>query len=619
MRVFRVAMLSFLMLCLVRPALPADDIAVEVGGRRLALDVAPVISEGRALVPLRGIFEALGAEVAYDPESRAITAARDGLTLRLVPGERRAVVGGREVELDVPARIVSGRTLVPVRFVAEALGARVEWDGVARTVRVWPGPAQAGVAPAAGADGVEWVVAQGLQVLDSPQIQVLPGGFQVGLRVMNLHSSEQRYGVAVQALDAAGRVLLSGTRVVESRPSSWATVQVSAQGDLADFVRLRVAVGATSPAGLAPAAGAPPVPHPTWWSRAMQQGCKDAEPVQFGSPPLRLADIINIAPYGLMVGAHVIPSDHQGYHFGEKGPVPTYAVLAVADGEIVSITVRKVSVETGQPSSPQYHVTLRHSCSIITQYDLIDQLDPAIAAGMAGLPEAPIPVREGQVIGKIGASANGLDLWVADLRTLASGYVVPQHYEREAWRLYAIDPYALFREPLRSQLLAKSIRRVEPRGGRADSDRDGRLVGGWFVENTNGYAGRSQSDFFTTHLAVAYHTYDPTLIVVSLGDFAGRPKQFAVQGNAPDPTEVSVATGPVKYELLYWDYYDGDTGRKWDYRAILENFQARPFGEVHGTALFELIADRRLRVEIFPGRRAQDVRGFSPAAVIYER
>jgi hypothetical protein len=321
-----------------------------------------------------------------------------------------------------------------------------------------------------------------------------------------------------------------------------------------------------------------------------------------------------------MVGAHVIPSDHQGYHFGDRTPVPRYDVLAVADGEIVHVTVRAVSVETGQPSSRQYHIYIRHSCSIITQYDLVDELSPAIAAEVDGLRLGKtIPVREGQPIGKTGASSGGLDLWVADLRTLTPGYVVPEHYEAEPWRLYAIDPYSLFSEPLRSQLGAKSVRRVEPRGGKADYDVDNRLVGGWFVENTNGYAGLSQSDFFTTHLAVAYHAYDPTAIVVSLGNFQGKPRQFAVKGNAPDPAQVSVATGLVKYELMYWGYFDGNPGKTWDYRAPIDNFRVLPWGEVHGTVLMQLIAGRKLKVEVFPGRLAHEVNGFSNSAVTYER
>lgn len=507
------------LLLLLGPHVRAEDpgIAVVVNGQRLNLDVAPVIVEGRTLVPLRAIFEALGAVVSYDPDTRTITATRAGVTVVITVGEGRALVGGREVALDVPARIVSGRTLVPVRFVAESFGARVLWDGATRTVTV-------NLDPAAG------------------------------------------------------------------------------------------------PAGGTPSGALPPVPYPTWWSAAMQAGCQDREPVRFGSPPLRLADIVGVGPYGIIAGAHVIPTDHQGYMFPEMGTTPRYDVLAVGDGEIVQVTVRTVSVDTGRPSSPQYHVTLRHSCSIITQYDLIDELAPALAAQAEDLRGGrTIPIRAGEVIGKTGASSQGLDFWVADLRTLVPDLVVPQHYEREPWRLYVIDPFSLFSEPLRSQLLAKSMRLAEPRGGRANYDSDGRLVGGWFVANTNGYAGLSPDRFWATHLAVVYNAYDPTLVIVSLADFEGRPRQFAVKGNAPDPAQVSVATGPVKYELMYYDYEDAVSGVKWDYQAPVHQLRGVPFGEVRGTVLMQLIADRRLKVEVFPGKRADAVSGFTAAAVIYER
>lgn len=352
----------------------------------------------------------------------------------------------------------------------------------------------------------------------------------------------------------------------------------------------------------------------------MQQGCIDRDPVTFGSPPMPMENIINVAPYGLMVGAHVIPSDHRGYHFGPQQPTPQYNVLAVADGEIVQITVRTVSVDSGRASSPQYHVNVRHSCSIVTQYDLLDEIEPSIAAQMDAMRAGKtVPVKEGQVLGREGASSQGVDLWVADLRTLAPGYALPQHYEAEAWRLYAIEPYTLFREPLRSQLQAKSIRRAEPLGGKADYDIDGRLIGGWFVENTNGYGGLQQSGFFKTHLAVTTHAYDPSGVMVSFGDFGGQARQFAVTGNAPHPAEVTVASGLVKYELRFGGYLHKQTGRTWNYVEPFDDFEVRPFREVQGTVLLQMVGERRLKVESFPGKSASEVQGFTAAAVFYER
>ena len=212
-----------------------------------------------------------------------------------------------------------------------------------------------------------------------------------------------------------------------------------------------------------------------------------------------------------------------------------------------------------------------------------------------------------------------MDLWVADRRTLAAGYVVPEHYTAEPWRLYATEPFMLFREPLRARLRALSILSAEPKGGRADYDVDGRLLGGSFVENTNGYAGRSQRDFFTAHLAVAYHAYDPRAVVVSLGDFVGRARQFVIRGSAPDLVQVGVAYGPVKYELVFGGYFSGENGRSWDFKAPIDNLRVLPFGELQGTALLQLVGERRLKVEVFPGQAASQVSGFTDAAVFYER
>ncbi|MEW6573430.1 MAG: stalk domain-containing protein [Bacillota bacterium] len=117
-------------------AAQAADIAVLVDGERLSCDVPPVIEQGRTLVPLRAIFEALGATVDWDGTTRTVTGRKGTTTVKLVVGQKTAYVNGEAVTLDVPARIISGRTMVPLRFVGESLGARVEWDGTAPRVIV---------------------------------------------------------------------------------------------------------------------------------------------------------------------------------------------------------------------------------------------------------------------------------------------------------------------------------------------------------------------------------------------------------------------------------------------------------------------------------------------------
>lgn len=102
----------------------------------LRTQIAPVTQQGRVLVPLRDIFENLGARVRYDDFSRTISARRGATVVEMRLGSRRAQVNGATVFLDVPATTVYGRTLVPLRFVSEALGAQVGFNSYRNVVRI---------------------------------------------------------------------------------------------------------------------------------------------------------------------------------------------------------------------------------------------------------------------------------------------------------------------------------------------------------------------------------------------------------------------------------------------------------------------------------------------------
>lgn len=96
----------------------------------------PIERNGRVLVPLRGVMERLGAFVRYDRLTRTVTAFRGATNITLPVGSRRALIGDRAVSLETPAQTVNGSVLVPLRFVAEALGARVTYDTGARAVAI---------------------------------------------------------------------------------------------------------------------------------------------------------------------------------------------------------------------------------------------------------------------------------------------------------------------------------------------------------------------------------------------------------------------------------------------------------------------------------------------------
>ncbi len=96
----------------------------------------PVIVNDRTLVPLRAIFEAMGAEVNWDDATRTVTATRDDVTISLAIGSDQLYVNGEAVTIDVPAQIINDRTMIPVRAIAESFGCEVNWNQTARRVAI---------------------------------------------------------------------------------------------------------------------------------------------------------------------------------------------------------------------------------------------------------------------------------------------------------------------------------------------------------------------------------------------------------------------------------------------------------------------------------------------------
>ncbi|WP_432661957.1 copper amine oxidase N-terminal domain-containing protein [Wukongibacter baidiensis] len=113
-----------------------NDIKVSVDGNLIEFDVSPKIISGRTLVPLRAVFEALDVEPVWNGETRTVTVSNEKITIALPIGSKIVTVNNYQIELDVPATIVDGRTLVPTRFIAESFGALVDWDNETRTVKI---------------------------------------------------------------------------------------------------------------------------------------------------------------------------------------------------------------------------------------------------------------------------------------------------------------------------------------------------------------------------------------------------------------------------------------------------------------------------------------------------
>lgn len=114
------------------------EISVVIDGEKLSFeqDQPPVLEKDRTLVPLRGIFEALGADVSWDAAAREVHAQKRGREIILKIGEKKMQVGDQTKVLDVPAKIIGERTMVPLRAVAEALDTEVEWDQQTYTAQI---------------------------------------------------------------------------------------------------------------------------------------------------------------------------------------------------------------------------------------------------------------------------------------------------------------------------------------------------------------------------------------------------------------------------------------------------------------------------------------------------
>ncbi|WP_051276011.1 copper amine oxidase N-terminal domain-containing protein [Desulfovirgula thermocuniculi] len=112
------------------------ELKVFVRGKKQEFDVRPLLSNGRTLVPLRAISEALGARVDFNPAAQEVLINRGSINISLNLNGNVAVVNGKRVVLDEPARLVNSRTMVPLRFVSEALGAAVDYDQHTGTITV---------------------------------------------------------------------------------------------------------------------------------------------------------------------------------------------------------------------------------------------------------------------------------------------------------------------------------------------------------------------------------------------------------------------------------------------------------------------------------------------------
>lgn len=112
------------------------DMKVFYNGTQLILGRPPMSINDVILLPMREVFEAHGAQVLWDSELNTITATKDSITIKITLGKQKAAVNEKEVDISMPAQMISGTAYVPLRFVSEILGSTVEWNGANKQLKI---------------------------------------------------------------------------------------------------------------------------------------------------------------------------------------------------------------------------------------------------------------------------------------------------------------------------------------------------------------------------------------------------------------------------------------------------------------------------------------------------
>lgn len=119
------------------PVMAENDIRVNLNDKTLSFDVLPQIINERTMVPLRAIFEALGASVDWNQETKTIISTKGNTTIKLTINSNIMYVNDNPITLDTPACVIDDRTLVPVRAISEAFDCYVSWNGEQQTVLIY--------------------------------------------------------------------------------------------------------------------------------------------------------------------------------------------------------------------------------------------------------------------------------------------------------------------------------------------------------------------------------------------------------------------------------------------------------------------------------------------------
>jgi len=329
--------------------------------------------------------------------------------------------------------------------------------------------------------------------------------------------------------------------------------------------------------------------------------------ISFTMTPLESDAYTTINPLGALdpSNGHVFPTDHGSFWLTHSsGNTPVDNVKAPADGLIIEVFSRQ------QNGYEDYKITIAHTNGFWSYMDHLSALDESIISELGSisvgeekrLQNNPISVSEGQILGKTGGTNDeqrSMNWGVLD-ESQALNYVNSDRYNRYAFAVHFI-PYC--QEELKAELIEKLgsaapynyKRTAEPLWGKVDFDESGKLVGNWFLENIDESDPMAYPD---KHISFVYDMWDPTQIKVGIGGTLDVSAiEYTVNGNLPDPADVTVSSGQIIYQL----------------QGTVE------FGELStkSTILVEMIEDDKVKIEGFNGWQASP--SFSSNAKYYIR
>ena len=324
----------------------------------------------------------------------------------------------------------------------------------------------------------------------------------------------------------------------------------------------------------------------------------------FEYPPVNLDKTKVLVPLGKMTGNHVTPIDHM-YFQDFSNDEANIEVYSPAAGTVTDIQHMRGSYSYGDElvEWDDYRLVIDHGCGIQSIFIHIDELIPEIEAiAPEEYGKVNYEVSAGQIIGYY---SKNVDYNIVDYNYEVSGFVVPEHYSDEPWKIHVPNSLDYYSLTIQEKLKKLSLRDEEPYLGRFDHDIPGTLQGNWFLEGTKDYGGLGWDGYWKGHLSISPNYLDYSHYVFSMGDFEGGEVQYGIDIN---PSEITPATGLVKAELFQYEFYKD--GERWDRVGVGKDITVENTDRFIGTVLIEMIDEKSVKIELFPDKKASSVDGF---------